>query len=423
MRRAFVATFGCKLNQCESQAISEKLASKGFVLCAAPGRADVVIINTCSVTGQSDRQARQAIRSLHRSAPGACLVVTGCYAERAPHEISSLPGVALVAGNAEKAHLHETIGSLEAGAATLPPTRSSSGRESPARARALVKIQDGCDSACTYCVVPQVRGASRSVSRPAILGEISSLRRRGFREIVLTGARIGCYGREEGRKGGLVNLLQEILRGVPDVRLRLSSLEPGEVADSLLELVRGERRMCRHFHVPLQSGSDAVLRAMGRPYSAGEYAERIGKIHSRLPDACVGTDVIAGFPGETDVDFDKTVRLIERLPVSYLHVFPFSERPGTPAGAMGPVVERSCRKQRAAELRALGERKRTRFVESQIGSVQEAIVEGPAGPGLFKATTGNYLRLLVRGASLLPRQMIEVQIKDTADGRVCAELR
>jgi threonylcarbamoyladenosine tRNA methylthiotransferase MtaB len=455
MRRVLVSTFGCKLNQYDSQVISESFASKGFELSSDMLTADVCVVNTCSVTARSDYEARQLVRRILRINPRVLMLVTGCYAQRAPQEIAHIGGVGLVAGNAEKSSLPELVESLCDGGETRVSARASTDGEvrvngearievsSPGgveecravpdwmshvptfqrRSRALVKIQDGCDGLCSYCVVPSVRGRSKSEPIERILEQVKYLSASGFREVVLTGARTGSYGNDLGDGYSLETLLGALVRGEDGLRFRLSSLEPGEVSASLVEYMAQEEKVCRHFHVPVQSCDSEILRAMHRPYSPTEYVEKIQMIHSRFCDACIGSDVMVGFPGETESAFARTYGTIEKLPLSYLHVFPFSRRPGTRASDMKQEPTRSVKRARAFALRALGMRKKSAFAESQVGTFAEAVLEEEVEPGLFKGTTGNYLKVLVRANGKRVKDAIPVKIasrtNDTLLARAC----
>ncbi|UCF78086.1 MAG: tRNA (N(6)-L-threonylcarbamoyladenosine(37)-C(2))-methylthiotransferase MtaB [Candidatus Eiseniibacteriota bacterium] len=429
MRRVLVRTFGCKLNQYESQFIAESFASAGHRLVADESLADIHVLNTCSVTARGDSEARKFIRRAARTSPGTLIVVTGCYAQRAPWEVAGIEGVGLVAGNAEKSRLPRLVESLaeeRAKVVHVDGTGSASGPlrcgpEFQKRSRALVRIQDGCDGACSYCVVPSVRGGSRSVPGRQILEEVVELQARGFREVVLTGARIGSYGQDLEGKYSLESLLRALLAATGELRLRLSSIEPPELGAQLLELVAGEERVCSHFHVPLQSGDREVLGAMRRVYSPAEYAERVRAVKSACPDACIGADVMAGFPGEDEIAFLRTCELIEALPLSYLHVFPFSRRPGTDACSMNGQLAESVKKGRAAILRELGAAKRREFEESQLGTVRVAILESEAGDGNFVASTENYLKVLVHEDGHSRGDKVRVRIRRLPGGELFGE--
>jgi threonylcarbamoyladenosine tRNA methylthiotransferase MtaB len=429
MRRVLVRTFGCKLNQYESQFISESFASRGYCLAVDEVQADIHVINTCSVTARTDSEARQFIRRALRANPGALIVATGCYAQRAPSEIAEIGGVGLVAGNAEKSCLPRLVeelspctqGAVERAGSGAAVGALRCGPESQRRSRALVKIQDGCDGSCSYCVVPSVRGKSRSEPPERIAEEVGLLEAWGFREVVLTGARVGSYGSDLGEGHSLENLLKRLLDSSDGLRFRLSSLEPLEIGTSLLELVAGEERVCAHFHVPLQSADEDTLCAMQRPYSPSEYSAVIRAIRSLCPEACIGADVMAGFPGEGESAFAETHEFIDGLPLSYLHVFPFSRRPGTDACSMQSQCPDSSKRTRAAALRALGQRKKIEFIESQTGTVQDVVLEKEIEKGVFTASTGNYLRVEVKAEGRTRGERIRIKTRSGGNGRLVGE--
>jgi threonylcarbamoyladenosine tRNA methylthiotransferase MtaB len=429
MRHVLVRTFGCKLNQYDSQLITESFARSGYAVANDPSSADVCVINTCSVTARSDHEARQFVRRILRSKRRPFVVVTGCYSQRAPEEIASIEGVGLVTGNVEKASLPRLLDGLYCGegAATVTsplgrgPCLAGCDPAFQRRARAIVKIQDGCDSSCTYCVVPSVRGGARSVSPARVLSEVISVCEIGYREVVLTGARVGSYGCGSGNGQSLEALVRLLVDARNDFRVRVSSLEPDEITQSLLGLSALQDRVCAHFHVPLQSGDDSILRAMARPYSSSEYGDKVVAIKRALPNACVGADVIVGFPGETDAQFARTYELVESLPLAYLHVFPYSGRPGTPASHMPGQISGAVKKARARALIELGAGKRREFAVSQAGTVETAILEESAGQDVWKATTGNYLRVLVRGGGRSTGEAVRVRIGALENDRLRAE--
>ena len=428
MRQVLVRTFGCKLNQYDSQLITESFARSGYAIAKDPSRADVLVVNTCSVTGRSDYQARQLVRRALRSGTRPLVVVTGCYAQRAPEELSEIEGVGLVTGNVEKASLPLLVDGVAPGdvrTAVSPPDdgrcAAGCGVAYQRRARALVKVQDGCDSSCSYCVVPSVRGRSRSVRALDVIREVAALRESGYAEVVLTGARLGSY-RDETRNGlTLAGLVQALGEAGSGFRIRLSSLEPGEVTRPLLEAAADSERVCGHFHVPLQSGDDDILRAMRRPYSAAEYAERVLAITREVPHACVGADVIVGFPGETEERFARTHELVRRLPLAYLHVFPYSRRPGTAAFDMRDQVPAVVKKARVRALMELSARKRREFALSRAGLVETAVLEEEDGEGRWTATTGNYLRVRVDCAGGAAGEAVRVRIRGFEGDGLAAE--
>ena len=340
MRRFSVQTFGCRCNQADSAAIRESLCRNSMSESETPRDADLIVVNTCTVTHRTDQQVRQCVRRLHRENPAACVIVTGCYAERDPDTLAAIPGVNLVLGNAPKERLAEFLKDCDPpvqgkivrtplgtqGDCPLPPMTHTGGKTRP-----LIKLQDGCDARCAYCIVPQVRGPGRSAQPENVLAEIQSLADQGFQEIVLTGVQLGAFGRTLEDRVHLMDLLRRIVR-IPGLgRIRLSSIEPMYFDPALVTLAAESPIIARHFHVPMQSGSDRILQSMRRPYTAARFGELLRRIHRELPDAGIGTDVLVGFPGETDQDFAETCTLIEDLPLAYLHAFPFSPREGTEA--------------------------------------------------------------------------------------------
>jgi threonylcarbamoyladenosine tRNA methylthiotransferase MtaB len=410
MFKVTVATLGCKVNQCESAGIMKTMALRGMTLVPFEAEADCYIINTCTVTGRTDYQSRQLIRRAVRKNPAAAVLVTGCYAQRAPEEIARIPGVRIVAGNAEKSRLSELIQELAEGKGLQVHVGNirSEKRFSPLGAasfpehtRAFLKIQDGCNAFCSYCIVPQVRGASRSL-RPAEIDEgIASLAREGYREVVLTGIHLGAYGRDLIPTTDLTAVVRRIADTHPVERLRLSSIEPHEVTDELISLIGSSGVVCRHLHIPLQSGDDRILAAMNRDYDAAFFRDLVQKVHAAVPDIAVGIDVIAGFPGETEAAFANTLQLVEGLPVAYLHVFPYSQRPGTPAAAMPDQVPETEKKRRAERLRRVGTAKRQAFAERSIGTSLTVLIEGRKykSTGFSVGFSDNYIPVACRGAA------------------------
>lgn len=438
-------TFGCKVNQCDSVGLFQDLTARGWK-SAPPGVApDLILVNTCTVTARADQQARQAVRRLAREYPGAAILVTGCYAQRAPEEVAALPGVRAVVGNREKAALAELINSvnpdsisvivselLGPGANIIPWRGEGKGGGEPSlrilvdspsqefhpwptspfpgHTRPRLKIQDGCNHGCAYCIVPQVRGPSRSLARAEVMAALDKLAALGTREVVLTGVDLGQYGRDLEPPGDLAGLLRRLKSRPWPFRVRLSSLEPHEVTPELLEECAAWENFCPHFHLPLQSGAAAVLRAMGRPYPPQDFRDLVREIHRRLPDAGLGLDVLVGFPGETVDDFEATWSLVEALPVTYLHVFPFSPRPGTPAAQLVRLLGQEVRR-RAQIMRELGRRKKRAFLESQVGQVREVLVEGKdPEAGWLKGLSDNFLRVRLPGAAEWRNRLIQVRM-------------
>ncbi|HEU4764769.1 MAG TPA: tRNA (N(6)-L-threonylcarbamoyladenosine(37)-C(2))-methylthiotransferase MtaB [Candidatus Eisenbacteria bacterium] len=398
--RVFYFTLGCRLNQHDTAAMRAALGGAGWAEAREGEAADVVVVNTCTVTGRADQEARQAIRRLAREHPGARVVVTGCYAQRAPLEVAAIPGVSQVLGTAERDTIAERLGApgavvlrdpnitaparRDVAAIAVGPARAK-GPPAPAgdappipvafgRTRALLKVQDGCDAFCSYCVVPYVRGRSRSLPLAEATARARRLLDAGFHEIVLTGADLGAYGRDLGRRGLLAALVESILSLGPSHRVRISSIEPNKVDPALAALAGSEPRLCRHFHLPLQSGSPAVLRAMRRPYGPEAYARLVERLAGGGP-AAIGADVIVGHPGEGEAEFEETCRFVSRLPITHLHVFRYSPRPGTRAALQSGAAPLAVARERSERLRVLANAKREAFHRSLIGSVRPAIAE------------------------------------------------
>ena len=472
MATFYIQQFGCRATQADGAAIERQLLDRGCIPASESASADVVVVNTCTVTASADAQARDAIRKLHAANPAARVIVTGCYAQRAPEELAALPGVSWVVGNSHKPQIPDLLQTL-----SYQPSTSASGGFFPAAAleadsmsllcapakiltgdifeqnvllsapvlggegnhtRPTLKIQDGCDSRCSYCVIPFVRGKSRSLPPEVALQEIQRLTvgqtflsvpspppqtfqtllsvpsssektapaPSPAREVVLSGINLGAYGRDLSPRVEFETLLRRILDETSIERLRISSIEPLDVTQDLVELFASTDRIAQHFHMPLQSGSDRILAAMHRWYRAEHYARRVELIRERLPHAAIGADVITGFPGETEAEHVATLAFIERLPFTYLHVFSFSKRPGTKAAALSNEVPGAVIKRRARELRALSEAKASAFRQSQVGRTLRVLTlrrdnssEVPAGD-TTPALSSNYLNVRVRGIFL-----------------------
>ena len=419
----FLENFGCRATQAEGAAIASQLVACGY-RPASRRQAELVILNSCTVTAAADQDVRQAVYRIRRENPRARIVIAGCYAQRAPEEAAALPGVACVIGNSHKARLAELIAGIEA---LKPGCRifvdrpeaagwfAGSATESAVgeRTRPNLKIQDGCSFHCSFCIIPAVRGPSRSAPPEWVVEQVRRLSRQ-YCEIVLSGISLGRWGRDLPGQLRLVNLLRRLLDETEVQRLRLSSIEPMDLSDELLELMASSGRIARHIHAPLQSGSDSVLRRMRRWYRTRHYADRILRARAKMPDAAIGADVMVGFPGESEEEFEQTVRFIESLPFTYLHVFSYSARPGTPAATMPGQVPLRVRKQRNRILRELAARKNLEFRRQMLGrSLSVVTLERP-----LAALSDNYLRVkLARPRQ--PNRIVEVQIGGlTADG-VC----
>ncbi len=373
-------TLGCKLNSAETSTIVEQFRSREWDVISDPVKADVYLLNTCSVTANAERECRQIVRRVLRENPNAFIAVTGCYAQLRPEEIASIEGVDVVLGAKEKFDLFSSIDRFEK--LDAPKIFSSAIEEATdfhlaatsdtsERTRAFLKVQDGCDYTCSYCTIPMARGASRSTEASYILAEARRLCRDGFQEIVLSGVNVGDYGVKDG--SSFYELLQALDTDTDvTARLRISSIEPNLLTDEIIALMASSRKICPHVHVPLQSGSDAILRSMQRRYTTAMYRERIEKVKAAIPDCAIGIDVIVGFPGETDVHFEECYDFLQSLDCSYLHVFTYSERPDTKAANLKGRVDKDIRKERNARLRILSEKKRQAFYRSQYG--KEGIV-------------------------------------------------
>ena len=425
MSRCFsIVTLGCKTNQFESATMAEQLCGAGYHQVPQDHPSDLVIINTCTVTAATDAQSRNLIRRARRINPQARVVVTGCYAQIDPEPLSRLPGVALVLGNEEKTHLLDYLAQQhDAPMISVAPIRDIRTLKPPAlnefagRSRAFVQIQNGCDAFCAYCIIPYARGRSRSVPAAEILAQVTKLVAAGYPEIVLTGIHIGQYGQDQQPRVNLLDLLRQ-LSGVSGLnRLRLGSLEPTELDDQLIDYIAGSSWICPHLHVPLQAGDDAVLQRMNRNYSTAFYRDRLQHIRHRLPEAAIGLDVIAGFPGESAPEFTNTCRFLEELPFSHLHVFPFSRRPGTPAGVMSGQLPGDLIKQRAATLRQLGTDKNRAFRQQFVGRQMDIVIEAGGRDGNGKGLTRNYLPVQLRRSQPGVTGLLQVQITElTAEG-------
>ncbi|HZZ16378.1 MAG TPA: tRNA (N(6)-L-threonylcarbamoyladenosine(37)-C(2))-methylthiotransferase MtaB [Candidatus Sulfotelmatobacter sp.] len=487
-----VENFGCRATQADGAALERQFETRGLAR-AASHEADLVILNTCTVTNSADKDARAAIRRVQRQNPLAKIIVTGCYAQRAPAEIAALPGVSSVIGNSHKHQLaeialqnvvarpdrykddphardrdyegqdregHDFSRAMKAAprpalaaevesqnsrrtflpVSTLTGNRElntgnsiyvsdifahtellaapvfESGIQTNERTRPNLKVQDGCDNRCSFCVIPSVRGQSRSLSLPEIIREVNALVAAGYRELVISGINLGRWGRDlESRKLHFVSLLHTILAETQLEKLRISSVEPMDWSDNLIALVASSPRIAKHAHVPLQSGSDSVLRRMHRKYRPWHYREKIEKIRAAMPTAAIGADVMAGFPGETDAEFESTRRLIEDLPFTYLHVFTYSARPGTPAAAMPNQVPVHIARERNKILRDLAAEKKQAFMQSFIGRKLEAItlnvVHADAGGDRTEALTDNFQKLYLKGRHE-PNRWINARIEN-----------
>jgi threonylcarbamoyladenosine tRNA methylthiotransferase MtaB len=433
-----IENFGCRATEADAAALRHGLLAKGFHLTDDQSSADLVVLNTCTVTVAADSQAREAVRKIHRANPAAHIIVTGCYAQRAPEEIAGLEGVTWVIGNSHQTEIPKiAVGLIDQPGEGISPAAlltqkdfvptsllddgqmslargpakiltgdifaQTSVQVAPAgigegdRTRPVLKIQDGCNNRCSYCVIPFVRGRNRSLSADVVVAEVQKLVAAGSREIVLSGINLGAYGRDLMPRTSLFDVIHRILEETDLEQLRLSSIEPQDVIEELISLITGSPRLAPHFHVPLQSGCDRILRAMRRWYRAGHYAERVKRIRQISRDAAIGADVIVGFPGETDEDFQETVEMIEQLPFTYLHVFSFSARPGTEGAKLGETVPATVIRERARALRALAGKKSSEFRATLVGRVFRALTLVGGEDSWTPALTANYLKVRIPG--------------------------
>jgi threonylcarbamoyladenosine tRNA methylthiotransferase MtaB len=466
----YVENFGCRATQADGAAIERQFRERGLERAGASSQAQIVVLNTCTVTASADQDARATIRRIHRENPNCQIVVTGCYAQRAPEEIAAMPGVTQVIGNSHKHRLAEIAGGSFVPLDSLKNEHSICVSDIFAhtellaapvfeaaneRTRPNLKVQDGCDNRCSFCVIPYVRGSSRSLPLARILEEVNALVEAGYREVVISGINLGRWGRDlpsprgfHGPRQPTTNdqrrlefLVRSILLHTSLEKLRISSVEPMDWGDELIQLVAGSPRIAKHAHVPMQSGSDLILRKMHRKYRPWHYREKIEKIRAAMPSAAIGADVMVGFPGESDADFQETRRLVEDLPFTYLHVFTYSPRPGTPAATMRDQVPVSLARERNRILRELAATKKLAFMRSFVGKTIEAItlkssnssgfvvpsaVEESAVLGncadFTDALTDNYLKLRLQGKHEANR-WVQATVEDVRDGMLVGAVR
>lgn len=409
--RVAIDTHGCRLNRFESDAMAQALTGAGHVLVDEPAQAEVYVLNSCTITHQADADARRAVRRARRANPTLRVVLTGCLANADAGAAAALPGVDAVLGNADKGELHELLARLpgRAGPTSTPalvsvraltrrmPFTPLPPAVAPRRARALLKVQDGCNYRCAFCIVPHVRGASRSLPVESAVAQARAMVAAGAPELVLTGVHLGTYGRDLRPRRRLAELVAALLPHLGGARLRLSSIDPHEVDDALLELMAAHpRALCRHLHLPVQAGDDGVLRRMRRAHTTQTFADLVQRAVARVPGLAIGSDVIVGHPGEDEAAFERGAALLAGLPLAYLHVFPFSPRRGTPAAAMPDQVEVGARRLRGGRLRALSERLVAARHRAAGGRVVDAVVHrSPRRDGRYEALTDDYLRVVL----------------------------
>jgi len=483
----YVQNFGCRATQADGAAIERQLSDHGLERVSNPEHAEIVVLNTCTVTSAADQDARASIRRLSRQNPKCQIVVTGCYAQRAPEEIAALPGVTWVIGNSHKHELasllaqrdllaevsdsaspsarhkgcsDEQPAGVETNSSFVPVAQLTTGREPTTngqrlfvsdifahtelvaapvfdgandRTRPNLKVQDGCNNRCSFCVIPYVRGQSRSLSREQVIGEVKALVAAGYHEVVISGINLGRWGRDleavsrgwQGFTNQNGSRFRDLIRAILDEtsleKLRISSVEPMDWSDELIELVASSNRIAKHAHVPMQSGSDRILRAMHRKYRPWHYREKIEKIRTAMPTAAIGADVMVAFPGEADRDFELTRSAIEELPFTYLHVFTYSSRPGTPAAMMPNQVSPQIARERNRILRELSSAKTLAFMHSFVGRSVDAITLSRFDGEATGALTDNYLKLRVRGR-LRSNQWISAYVENVENGHLMGKV-
>lgn len=439
-----VKNFGCRATQADGAAVAAELAARGLERRDDPLQADVVVVNTCTVTAEADRDARQAIHRIHRESPGADILVTGCYAQRRPEDLAALGGVKWVVGNSHKHRIGDVVAPEYVQIqGTAPPALAYHGqiaaggmlvgavaRRGPlpelpvgdplGRSRPNVKVQDGCHNRCSFCIIPSVRGGSRSASAEAVVREVRSLQA-DYPEVVLTGINLGRWGRDLEGRPRLVQLLETLLSRTEARRIRLSSVEPMDWSSPLLTLMASSPRIAKHVHMPLQSGSDAILRSMRRRYRARHYAQRLALARELMPAAAIGADVMVGFPGESDARFEETRAFIERMPFTYLHVFSYSAREGTDAADFGEQVPKAVKRRRNRVLRELAARKNLAFREALVGTRVAAVALGGNGAGA-RVLSDNFLDIQVPGVELPANRLVDVRIEAVAGARTIGRL-
>jgi threonylcarbamoyladenosine tRNA methylthiotransferase MtaB len=427
-KRVSFHTLGCKLNFSESSTIAREFERGGYLRVAPNEPTDVAVINSCSVTEHADKKCRNIIRKIHRRNPGAIIAVTGCYAQLKPNVIAEIEGVDIVLSNKDKGDLYKRVIELQErskaevySCSAEEITRFFAAYSSGERTRSFLKVQDGCDYKCAYCTIHYARGSSRNIPIADIIREAHEIAEAGQREIVITGINTGDFGRTTGEK--FIDLLKALDQVEGIDRYRISSIEPNLITDEIIEFCAASPKFMPHFHIPLQSGSTRLLGLMRRRYTAEKYRERIAKIRQLMPDSFLGVDVIVGFPGEGEEEFMETYRLLEEVEASFLHIFPFSERPGTPAISLPNKVQSSISTQRVSRLEELSARLHNNFANRYLGTVREVLFESTDHDGLMYGYTDNYLRVKVKFDTSKINQICNVKlISIDQDGDIIAEI-
>ncbi|HUK87251.1 MAG TPA: tRNA (N(6)-L-threonylcarbamoyladenosine(37)-C(2))-methylthiotransferase MtaB [Terriglobales bacterium] len=436
MTSFYVENFGCRATQADGAALEHELKGCGLTRAARADEAGVVVLNSCTVTASADRDVRAAVRRIHRENPACRILVTGCYAQRAPQELAALEGVSWVVGNSHKHRVAEIatggfvplaqvvgpaptfVGDIFAHTQLMAAPVFGAGAD---HTRPNLKVQDGCDNRCSFCIIPSVRGQSRSLPLDDVLRQVRALVAAGYREVVISGINLGRWGRELEPESRFEELVHAMLEETELEKLRLSSVEPMDWSDELIGLMAASPRVARHAHVPLQTGSDRILRAMHRKYRPWHYAERVRKIRAAMPAAAIGADVMVGFPGETDEDFEDNRAFIASLPFTYLHVFTYSSRPGTPSAALPQQVAVEVARERNRVLRELAAEKNLEFRKGFVGRTLEAITLNVSDGDWTEALSDNYLKLRLRGrhaANQWVRAKIEAVTEDGLAGAI-----
>ncbi len=418
-------TLGCKLNFSETSAIGKQFVERGFSIVNFNDKSDVYVINTCTVTDGADKECRQIVRRALRNNPNAFIIVTGCYTQLRSDEVKKIKGVDLILGSNDKFNLFSKIIDFEKNenpAVYVTPLDKMSefysafSTEADSRTRAFLKIQDGCDYTCTYCTIPLARGKSRSDAKKNVLRNFKKLIENGYKEIILTGVNVGTYGQDINES--LYSLLAEMIKIEGDFRIRISSIEPNLLTDEIIELTASSAKLCKHFHIPLQSGSDEILSKMQRRYNTKTFKKLIEKINRKIPDVGIGIDVIVGFPGESDNHFNETYNLLNDLKYSYLHVFTYSERPNTKALNIPDAVDFIVRKERNIILRKLSEEKLKTFQQNLIGKELQVLFEHSVKNGMMKGFASNYVRVSLPENTALINELVDVKIIGSED-QIC----
>ena len=421
MKRIALHTLGCKLNYAETAAIGKQFTGIGYTVVGIDDGADIVVINSCSVTASADRECRQLVRRSLRHSPNAFVAVVGCYAQLQAEQLAAIPGVDLVLGTQDKFSLLNFIDNgkkkthTEISVSCIGETNgfglaSSAGFED--RTRTFLKVQDGCDYSCTYCTIPLARGKSRSAVLSDILRQAKEAVELGYKEVVLTGVNVGDYGRNDDTN--LLALLKQLITIDGLFRIRISSIEPNLLTDELLDFWFAEEKLCNHWHIPLQSGSDTILRLMQRRYLTKLYTNRVERIKSHVPDAGIGTDIIVGFPGESHELFEETYTYLTNLPVTYFHVFSYSERPNTPASRFIQKIDPSIKAKRSKRLHTLGNQKRNDFYHCFIGETIPVLFESVNSDGFVSGLTEEYIRVDMKSYSNITNTILHVTIQEAS---------